>query len=195
MALVLGGNARVARAPRAVVAAKKTRKTVGAARCRASSSSSSSSDDDAVVVASVGTTTTTSWIDRAKGVATATCAAAALLVSSPAAHAELNAREANRGGEFNRGSAQQFGGYDLRNEDVVGEYGADLRLSNFTGAEMRGAKLRGANLTGAYLMKAVAFEADFEGANLSDALMDRAVLNRRVLFSHQTGPRTTASAR
>ena len=59
----------------------------------------------------------------------------------------------------------------------MAKYGKDLRLSNFTGAEMRKAKLRGANLTGAYLMKAVAFAADFEGANLSDALMDRAVLN------------------
>ncbi len=59
----------------------------------------------------------------------------------------------------------------------MAKYGEDLRLSNFTGAEMRKAKLRGANLTGAYLMKAVAFAADFEGANLSDALMDRAVLN------------------
>lgn len=84
--------------------------------------------------------------------------------------------EAARGGEFNRGSAQQFGGYDLTGQDVVEKYGADLRLSNFTGAEMRKAKLRGANLTGAYLMKAVAYAADFEGANLSDALMDRAVL-------------------
>ena len=84
--------------------------------------------------------------------------------------------EAVRGGEFNRGSAQQFGGYDLTGQDVVAKYGADLRLSNFTGAEMRKAKLRGANLTGAYLMKAVAYAADFEGANLSDALMDRAVL-------------------
>lgn len=84
--------------------------------------------------------------------------------------------EAARGGEFNRGSAQQFGGYDLTGQDVVAKYGADLRLSNFTGAEMRKAKLRGANLTGAYLMKAVAYAADFEGANLSDALMDRAVL-------------------
>jgi len=89
----------------------------------------------------------------------------------------LPSAEAARGGEFNRGSAQQFGGYDLTGEDVVAKYGKDLRLSNFTGAEMRKAKLRGANLTGAYLMKAVAFAADFEGANLSDALMDRAVLN------------------
>ena len=115
---------------------------------------------------------------KVRRVAAASLASLALFASSPdASLAELNAREAARGGEFNRGSAQQFGGYDLTNEDVVGKYGKDLRLSNFTGAEMRRAKLRGANLTGAYLMKAVAFAADFEGANLSDALMDRAVLN------------------
>ena len=110
--------------------------------------------------------------------AAAAAAAATLSLSGvDPAFAELNAREAARGGEFNRGSAQQFGGYDLTNTDVVAKYGEDLRLSNFTGAEMRKANLRGANLTGAYLMKAVAFAADFEGANLSDALMDRAVLN------------------
>ena len=112
----------------------------------------------------------------ARGFAAAAAASLALLSANPAC-AELSAREAARGGEFNRGSAQQFGGYDLTNTDVVAKYGADLRLSNFTGAEMRKANLRGANLTGAYLMKAVAFAADFEGANLSDALMDRAVLN------------------
>ena len=93
-------------------------------------------------------------------------ASLALFASPDASLAELNAREAARGGEFNRGSAQQFGGYDLTNEDVVGKYGKDLRLSNFTGAEMRRAKLRGANLTGAYLMAAVATAADFEGAHL-----------------------------
>ena len=49
--------------------------------------------------------------------------------------------EAARGGEFNRGSAQQLGGYDLGGVDVVAEYGQDLRLSNFTSAEMRKAKL------------------------------------------------------
>ena len=104
--------------------------------------------------------------------------ASILSLSSPdSAMAELNAREAARSGEFNRGSAQQFGGYDLTNTDVVGKYGDDLRLSNFTGAEMRKANLKNANLTGAYLMKAVAYAANFEGANLSDALMDRAVLN------------------
>jgi len=37
---------------------------------------------------------------------------------------------------------------------VVAQYGKDLQLSNFTGAEMRSTQLKGANLTGAYLMKA-----------------------------------------
>ena len=114
----------------------------------------------------------------AKCVAAASVASVLVLSLPDPAFAELNAREAARGGEFNRGSAKQFGGYDLTNKDVVGEYGADLRLSNFTGAEMRKANLKGANLTGAYLMKAVAYAANFEGANLSDALMDRAVLNK-----------------
>ena len=113
---------------------------------------------------------------RARAMAAATAVACAMLASAPGAHAELNKFEAARGGEFNRGSAQQFGGYDLRSEDVVKKYGKDLRLSNFTAADMRFAKLRGANLRGAYLMKAVAPETDFTGADLSDALMDRMVL-------------------
>jgi hypothetical protein len=41
----------------------------------------------------------------------------------------LNAAEANRGGEFNRGSAKQFGGYDLVKVDITKEFGEDLRLS------------------------------------------------------------------
>ena len=98
-----------------------------------------------------------------------------IITSPPFAVAELNSREANQGGEFNRGSAQQFGGYDLRAENVSEKYGTDLRLSNFTGAEMRDSKLVGAKLNGAYLMKAVAANADFTDADLSDALMDRGV--------------------
>jgi len=109
---------------------------------------------------------------------TAAAAASLALLAADPACAELNAREAARGGEFNRGGAQQFGGYDLTNQDVVAQYGKDLQLSNFTGAEMRSTQLKGANLTGAYLMKAVCLSANFEGANLSDALMDRAVLNK-----------------
>lgn len=118
-------------------------------------------------------------IDDVSALSRAACAAvvaAAALASPLAANAELNAAEANRGGEFNRGSAKQFGGYDLVKVDIVKEFGKDLRLSNFTGADMRFAKLRGANLRGAYMMKMVAPEVDFTGANMSDALMDRSVL-------------------
>jgi len=111
-----------------------------------------------------------------QNVATSACAlsvAAALVASGisspPLALAELNAREANQGGEFNRGSAQQFGGYDLRATNVSEKYGTDLRLSNFTAAEMRDSKLVGAKLNGAYLMKAVAANADFTDADLSEA--------------------------
>ena len=117
------------------------------------------------------------WLGASVAGFAAAAAVSLSLSAAPPAFAELNAREAARGGEFNRGSAQQLGGYDLSNTNVVERYGVDLRLSNFTGAEMRKANLRGANLTGAYLMKAVAYNADFTGANLSDALMDRAVLN------------------
>lgn len=128
-------------------------------------------------------TTTTARESNTIFATSAKCAlsvATALIVSGiipspPFAVAELNSREANQGGEFNRGSAQQFGGYDLRAENVSEKYGTDLRLSNFTGAEMRDSKLVGAKLNGAYLMKAVAANADFTDADLSDALMDRGV--------------------
>ncbi|CAL6415515.1 unnamed protein product [Bathycoccus prasinos] len=128
-------------------------------------------------------TTTTARESNTIFATSAKCAlsvATALIVSGiipspPLAVAELNSREANQGGEFNRGSAQQFGGYDLRAENVSEKYGTDLRLSNFTGAEMRDSKLVGAKLNGAYLMKAVAANADFTDADLSDALMDRGV--------------------
>ena len=56
-------------------------------------------------------------------------AAAACVVLAGPARAELNAAEANRGGEFNRGSAKQFGGYDLVKVDITKEFGEDLRLS------------------------------------------------------------------
>ena len=106
--------------------------------------------------------------------------AATLVVSGagqqpPTALAELNAREYDRGGEFNRGSAKQFGGVDMIKVDIVKEFGEDLRLSNFVQADIRNAKLRKANLRGAYMMKLVAPGVDFTGADMSDALMDRSV--------------------
>ncbi|QDZ25045.1 hypothetical protein HOP50_15g75880 [Chloropicon primus] len=91
------------------------------------------------------------------------------------ARAELNEREYERGGEFNRGSAKQFGGIDMIKQDIVKDFGKDLRLSNFVQANIRYAKLRGANLRGAYMMKLVAPDVDFTGADMSDALMDRSV--------------------
>jgi len=116
-----------------------------------------------------------------------------LVQQPPSALAELNAREYERGGEFNRGSAMQFGGVDMKKVDIVKEFGKDLRLSNFVQADIRDAKLKQANLRGAYMMKLVAPGVDFTGADMSDALMDRsifvganftnAILNRVVLNS------------
>ena len=71
----------------------------------------------------------------------------------PEARAELNQYEYDRGGEFNRGSAKQFGGIEMKKVDIVKEFGQDLRLSNFVQADIRDAKLRKANLRGAYMMK------------------------------------------
>jgi len=110
-------------------------------------------------------------------VAAAAAAAAAVLLATTArpSVAELNKFEANTLGEFNRGTAQQFGATNQKKVDFVKTYGKDLRLSNFTATDMRGSSLRGADLRGAYLIKAVAPDADFTGANLADCLMDRAV--------------------
>lgn len=100
-------------------------------------------------------------------------AAAALLSAAPA-YADLNALEAAAGGEFGKGSAQQYGEADLNGRDFSGQ---DLRRSNFTSAECRRTNFKDANLQGAYFMKAVTYKANFENANLSDVLMDRAVMN------------------
>lgn len=112
-------------------------------------------------------------------VALAVCVAAGAgveeAVSPPIAHAELRQSEYDRGGEFNRGSAKQFGGIDMIRQDIVKDFGQDLRLSNFVQANIRYSKLRGANLRGAYMMKLVAPDVDFTGADMSDALMDRSV--------------------
>jgi len=97
------------------------------------------------------------------------------LLAPPQARAELRQSEYDRGGEFNRGSAKQFGGIDMMKQDIVKDFGKDLRLSNFVQANIRYSKLRGANLRGAYMMKLVAPDVDFTGADMSDALMDRSV--------------------
>ena len=74
--------------------------------------------------------------------AAAAAAAAGLLLGGGPAAAELNRLEYERGGEFNRGTAMQFGGTDMIKVDIAKQYGNDLRLSNFvqvSGCVQRGA--------------------------------------------------------
>ncbi|KAL4429364.1 hypothetical protein ABPG77_005138 [Micractinium sp. CCAP 211/92] len=99
-------------------------------------------------------------------------AAAILLVSGPAG-AELNKYEYNAGGEFGVGTAQQYGEADVKGRDFSKQ---DLQRSNFTSADARDANFEGSNLQAAYFMKAVLARTNFENADLSDALMDRAVI-------------------
>lgn len=88
--------------------------------------------------------------------------------------ADLNKFEADAGGEFNVGTAAQYGEAELRGKDFSGQ---DLRRSNFTSADARNANFKGSKLQGAYFIKAVTANANFENADLSDVLFDRAVLN------------------
>ncbi|KAL3159714.1 hypothetical protein ABBQ38_010120 [Trebouxia sp. C0009 RCD-2024] len=88
--------------------------------------------------------------------------------------ADLNRFEAAAGGEFNVGTAAQYGEAELRGKDFSGQ---DLRRSNFTSADARNANFKGSKLQGAYFIKAVTANANFENADLSDVLFDRAVLN------------------
>ena len=69
------------------------------------------------------------------GGAVAAAAAAGLLLGGGPAAAELNRLEYERGGEFNRGTAMQFGGTDMIKVDIAKQYGNDLRLSNFVQGE------------------------------------------------------------
>ena len=69
------------------------------------------------------------------GAAAAAAAAAGLLLGGGPAAAELNRLEYERGGEFNRGTAMQFGGTDMIKVDIAKQYGNDLRLSNFVQGE------------------------------------------------------------
>ena len=69
------------------------------------------------------------------GGAAAAAAAAGLLLGGGPAAAELNRLEYERGGEFNRGTAMQFGGTDMIKVDIAKQYGNDLRLSNFVQGE------------------------------------------------------------
>ncbi|KHN42710.1 Thylakoid lumenal protein, chloroplastic [Glycine soja] len=100
---------------------------------------------------------------RQGNVVSATLAAAIIAFSSDmSALADLNKFEAEMRGEFGIGSAAQFGS-------------ADLRLANFTAADMRESDFSGSTFNGAYLEKAVAYKANFSGADLSDTLTDRMV--------------------
>jgi hypothetical protein len=108
--------------------------------------------------------------------AAAAALAALFVASSGPAYAGLNELEAEMGGEFGIGSAQQWGEASIDGKNFDGQ---DLRRSNFTSAsanQSRPPSFRGAKLNGAYLIKAVLPKANFEGADVSDALFDRAVI-------------------
>lgn len=98
---------------------------------------------------------------------------AACLWGSPAI-ADLNKYEAAAGGEFNIGSALQYGEADIKGRDF---HGQDLRRSNFTAADCRNCNFSDCKLQGAYFIKTVLAKANFQNADISDMLMDRAVLN------------------
>lgn len=68
---------------------------------------------------------------RAAGAGAAAAAAAAILLASGPASAELNRLEAQIGGEFGIGSAQQYGEADVKGRDFSNQ---DLRRANFTAA-------------------------------------------------------------
>lgn len=68
---------------------------------------------------------------RAAGAGAAAAAAAAILLVSSPASAELNQLEAQIGGEFGIGSAQQYGEADVKGRDFSNQ---DLRRANFTAA-------------------------------------------------------------
>lgn len=91
----------------------------------------------------------------------------------PQASAELNQYEAEIGGEFGNGTAQQYGEAEIPGKDFSKQ---DLRRSNFTAADCRDCNFKDAKLTGAYFIKSVVARANFENADLSDTLMDRAVI-------------------
>ncbi len=91
----------------------------------------------------------------------------------PQASAELNQYEAEIGGEFGNGTAQQYGEAEIPGKDFSKQ---DLRRSNFTAADCRDCNFKDAKLAGAYFIKSVVARANFENADLSDTLMDRAVI-------------------
>jgi hypothetical protein len=116
-----------------------------------------------------------SGVDAVKKAVAATSVSLALSagVFSPGALAELNQYEAEIGGEFGNGTAQQYGEAEIPGRDFSKQ---DLRRSNFTAADCRDCNFKDAKLVGAYFIKSVVARANFENADLSDTLMDRAVI-------------------
>lgn len=98
--------------------------------------------------------------------------AAGLLIAQPAL-ADLNKFEYEAGGEFGRGTAQQYGEATIIGRDFSNQ---QLQRSNFTAADCRDCNFTKSNLQGAYFIKAVVARANFKGADLSDVLMDRATM-------------------
>ncbi|KAL4859245.1 Thylakoid lumenal protein [Chlorella vulgaris] len=109
---------------------------------------------------------------KAAGAAAAGMAAALVLVVQPAS-ADLNKYEAAAGGEFNIGTARQYGEADVKGQDFSNQ---DLQRSNFTAADARDASFKNSKLQASYFMKSVLARANMENADLSDALMDRSVI-------------------
>lgn len=66
--------------------------------------------------------------------------------------ADLNKFEADIGGEFGKGTAQQYGEADLKGRDFSSQ---DLTRSNFTAADCRDANFKDSKLIGAYFIKVI----------------------------------------
>jgi uncharacterized protein YjbI with pentapeptide repeats len=109
---------------------------------------------------------------RLAAAATATATALGLLLSPFPAFAGLNPLEAELGGEFGVGTAQQWGEATIDGKNFDNQ---DLRRSNFTSASIKKGSFRGAKLNGAYFIKSVVPFVDFTAADISDCLFDRAV--------------------
>jgi hypothetical protein len=149
----LSSSSAIRRAPPAAASVVAARRSSSALACRATLK------DGPVRVAAAA--------------AAAAVTAVALALAPLPALAGLNEREAELGGEFGNGTAQQWGEADIDGKDFSGQ---DLRRSNFTSTSCKKCNFRGTKLQGAYLIKAVVPYADFEGADVSDALWDRSVI-------------------
>jgi uncharacterized protein YjbI with pentapeptide repeats len=105
-----------------------------------------------------------------RDVGTVALLSVALFTTQPAF--ALSEREQQMGGEFNIGTALQFGEADIKGKDFSGQ---DLRRSNFTAADCRDCNFKGSKLNAVYFIKSVLARANLENADASDALADRAV--------------------